>query len=86
MLHASHPLLFHRGLYICTKCGYRAGKRVRKLAAPCLGLTDADRQRSLDAVLGGTLPRDLTMWPDERVVPEDVSLDLPPSSTPLVGW
>ena len=65
VLHPSHNLAWHRGLYFCWRCGYLGTQnRIgRPLTAQCVGDRNPNRERNLQCIRAGTSPLKSGEWP-----------------------
>ena len=63
VLHPSHQLMQHRGLYYCSLCGYVAGHRALKLVQPCTG-GNCHSRRVVARILRDRLPPGTPCWPE----------------------
>ena len=67
VVHPTHALVVHKGLYYCNSCGYFGHAKLQHLGKACVGLSASNAVQRVLSLKRGVLPRGLQAWPNETV-------------------
>ena len=63
--HSSHCLITFRGMAVCSQCGYRASRRMVRLADPCQPRSESLHETIMTKFAKGCMLTGMFRWPDE---------------------